>query len=74
MKKGYAMADRKQFFGVTKADPELVSLLNASKSRKVTEAELREQSISFAYGNALGSETITKESVREASTSIRLRS
>jgi|SwirhisoilCB1_FD_contig_31_13603409_length_220_multi_3_in_0_out_0_1 hypothetical protein len=67
------MADRKQFFGVTQADPELVQLLQASKGKEVTEQELKEQSISFAYGNALNSETITKDSVRQAAASIRLR-
>lgn len=67
------MADRKQFFGVTQAAPELVALLEASKSRKVTEKELHEQSISFAYGNALGSDAITKDSVRQTAASILLR-
>jgi len=38
----------------------------------VTEEELREQRISFAFGNAMEEERITKESVREASQNIRL--
>ena len=67
------MADRKQFFGVTKADPELLSLLQSSKLKVVTEQELKEQSISFAYGNAMNSDLITKDSVRQAAASIRLR-
>jgi len=37
---------------------------------KVTEAELLEQRISFAYGNAPQSSKITKESVRDATKSI----
>jgi hypothetical protein len=64
------MADRKQFLGVSEADPELQELLKSTK--EATEADLREQRISFAFGNALGSESITKESVREASERVRL--
>ena len=68
----YAMADRKQFQNVPAPDPELMRLLDASRNRVVTEDELREQRVSFAFGNALKSELITKESVRSASTHIRL--
>ena len=67
------MADRKQFMGVGPADPELMNLLDAARKKELTEEELHEQRISFAYGNALGSEEITKDSVREASRHIRLR-
>lgn len=66
------MADRKQFLGVAKADAELVRLLEASKNVVVTDEVLREQRISFAFGNAMGSEAITKESVRHASKHLRL--
>jgi len=66
------MADRKQFLGVEKADAELVRLLEASKNVVVTDEVLREQRISFAFGNAMGSEAITKESVRHASKHLRL--
>lgn len=66
------MAERKQFLKATPADPELLRLLEESRRRGVTEDELREQRISFAYGNALDSELITKESVRAASDHIRL--
>jgi hypothetical protein len=38
----------------------------------VTEEELREQRVIFAFGNAPESELITKDSVRAASTHIRL--
>jgi hypothetical protein len=38
----------------------------------VTDQELREQRISFAFGNSLNSDRITKDSVRRASQSIRL--
>ena len=68
------MADRKQFQNVTPPDPELVRLLEASRNKPVTEEELREQRISFAFGNApRGSEQrITKDSVRLASEHIKL--
>ena len=66
------MADRKQFLGVIPANEELMRLLDESRDRTVTDEELREQRISFAFGNALNSNTITKESVRRASRSVRL--
>jgi hypothetical protein len=66
------MADRKQFENVVAPDPELMHLLDATRNRPVEEEELREQRISFAYGNAPASELITKESVRCASQHIRL--
>ena len=58
------MADRKQFINAAPADAELMRLLDATKDVVVTEEQLREQQISFAYGNLMGSETSTKESVR----------
>jgi len=67
------MADRKQFLSSGSSDPELVALLTQVRTREISEEELREQRISFAYGNALGAEQITKDSVREASKHIRLR-
>jgi len=67
------MADRKQFENIPTPDPELIRLLNESRARTVTEEELREQRISFAFGNApFSSERITKESVRIASQHIKL--
>ena len=69
------MAERKPFIGDLKIDNELQSLLEASRGTQVTEDELREQRISFAYGNAPANATsITKESVREASQHILLNS
>jgi hypothetical protein len=64
------MADRKQFLNVKPADPKLVSALEASRDKEVTEEELHEQRISFAFGNAPESELITKDSVRRASKKI----
>ena len=66
------MADRKQFLNSAPADPELLRLLDASREKQVTEEELREQRISFAFGNAPDSDLITKDSVRHASKKIRL--
>ena len=56
-------------------DKELDGLLEESKRTPVTDAELREQRISFAYGNAPASaKNITKDSVRKASEHILLKS
>jgi hypothetical protein len=68
------MADRKQFLNTPPPDPELMRLLNESQKKTVTEEELREQRISFAFGNAPKSAygQITKDSVRAASTHMRL--
>ncbi len=61
------MADRKQFINVTPADAELLRLLEETRTVPVTEEMLREQRISFAYGNLMGVESSTKESVRLSS-------
>jgi hypothetical protein len=67
------VADRKQFFGDIKPDPQLAELLKAAAMKTVTEEELREQRISFAFGNAPADAKITKDSVRHASAHIRLK-
>jgi len=67
------MANRKQFLNPQPADPELLRILEASKKQEITEDELREQRISFAFGNAPASSLITKETVRRASEKIRLK-
>ena len=67
------MAARKQFLNTKPADPELLKLLDAARLKGVTEEELEEQRVSFAYGNApADSPQITKESVRYSSKHIRL--
>lgn len=66
------MADRKQFQNVAAPDPELMRLLEQSRDRTITEEELQEQRVSFAFGNAPDSTLITKDSVRLASKHIRL--
>jgi hypothetical protein len=71
---GKEVAARKQFLKTTPPDPELQRLLQAAKEKDIPEDELREQRISFAYGNApANAERITKDSVRYASAHIRLR-
>ena len=67
------MADRKQFLNIKPADPKLVRALEASRDKKVTEEELHEQRISFAFGNAPESKLITKDSVRRAAQKISIR-
>ncbi len=67
------MADRKQFPSIPAVDQELARLLTEARDRLVTEDELREQRVSFAFGNAPAtSDRITKETVRAASTHIRM--
>ena len=66
------MADRKQFMNVEAADSELIRLLDATRDVVVSEEELREQRISFAFGNAPHSLDITRDSVVRASKSMRL--
>jgi hypothetical protein len=67
------MADRKQFLSRSVDDPQLLRLLTEARKRVVTEEMLHEQRVSFAFGNAMNSDNITKDSVREASQSIRIR-
>ena len=67
------MALRKQFSGNVKADPELIALMDKTRHQPVTEDTLHEQRVSFAYGNAMNADRITKDSVRASSKNIRLR-
>lgn len=66
------VANRKQFLTAVAADPELGELLLSVRGSPVSEDELHEQRISFAFGNAPDSLRITKESVRHTSKSIKL--
>lgn len=69
------MAKRKQFLMIPEVDPELKLIGERLKSRPVTEEELRNQRISFAFGNApFDSDLITRESVARASKHIQLQS
>lgn len=68
------MADRKQFLGDMSPDPRLMELLEETARDAVTEEVLREQKISFAFGNApADAQEITKESVRFACENLRLK-
>lgn len=68
------MAIRKSFLGPAPAHPELDRLLEATRNIQVSDAQLKEQRVSFAYGNApVDATRITKDSVRIASESIRLK-
>ncbi len=68
------MANRQQFLRNVESDPELSRVLESSKAKQVTEDELRQQRISFAFGNAPRSSEarISKDSVRIASENIKL--
>ena len=67
-----SMAARKPLLGPAPDHPELDRLLEQARTVQVTDEQLQEQRISFAYGNALESANITKESVRDASKSLRM--
>jgi hypothetical protein len=67
------MAARKQFQSSLAVPPELSRLLEEARNTQVSEEELREQRVSFAYGNAPQSDLITKDSVRRSAQSIRLK-
>jgi len=72
-RRGACMAARKQFQSGLTVPAELRRLLEEARNREVSEEELREQRISFAFGNAPQSDLITKESVRRSSQNIRLK-
>lgn len=67
------MAARKQFQTSLSVKPELKELLDSARARPLSESDLQEQRISFAFGNAPQSDLITKDSVRFASKHIRLK-
>ena len=55
------MADRKQFLGVTEVDADVLRFLEEAGGRCVSDEELREQRISFAFGNSMNSKSMTKK-------------
>jgi hypothetical protein len=69
---GSLMAARKQFQTSLTVDTQLSDLLQRAQSSPASEEELREQRVSFAFGNAPQSDLITKDSVRCSSENIRL--
>lgn len=66
------MAARKPMIGVKPAREELDRRVKEALSKPMTDAQLAEQRISFAYGNAPQSDYISKDSVRKAINSFRL--
>lgn len=66
------MAIRKATLRRAPPRPELERLLSEAKERGITDADLQEQRVSFAYGNAPENSRITKESARSAAKSLRL--
>ncbi len=67
------MAIRKSALKSAPARPELDRLLQYARETGVTDEQLLEQRISFAYGNAPEGSGITKETVRSAANSILMR-
>lgn len=68
------MADRKQFLGDMSPNPRLMELLKETEGDTVTEEVLKEQKVSFAFGNApVDAQEITKDSIRLACENLRLR-
>ena len=67
------MPARKQFQSTLTVKPELERLLAEAHAEEVSEEELHEQRVSFAFGNAPESDLITKDSVRYASEHLKLK-
>ena len=67
-----SMAARKAVLGPAPNHPELDQLLEEARKTPVSDEQLQEQRVSFAYGNAPADSNITKESVRSASQSMRI--
>ena len=66
------MVARKAVVKPAPARPELDDLIRASLEAGVTDEELQEQRVSFAYGNAPEGSRITKDSVRKAAAYVRM--
>ncbi|MGO9741865.1 MAG: hypothetical protein ACLPN5_10215 [Roseiarcus sp.] len=66
------MAARQALFKRAPRRPELEKLLEAARASKISDEELAEQRISFAFGNAPENSKITKDSARLAAKRIRI--
>jgi len=66
------MAARKSMLHPAPARPDLERLVDEARRAGITDEQLQEQRVSFAYGNAPAGARLTKESVRAASTRSRL--
>lgn len=67
------MALRKQTAQRTPVREDLKALIQSSRARPVSQEDLVEQRISFAFGNAMNMDQVTKESVRTTSQRVRLK-
>jgi hypothetical protein len=67
------MAERKSVLNPAPRRPELDRLLEASIKAGVSDEQLREQRISFVYGNAPVRSRITRDSARAAAERMRIR-
>lgn len=67
------MPARKQLQSNLKVTAELSRLLTEARTRDISDAELKAQRVSFAFGNAPADSKITKDSMREASQRMRLK-
>jgi hypothetical protein len=67
------MALRKQTAQRTEVRGDLKKLIESSRSHRVTQEELLEQRISFAFGNAMNIDHVTKDSIRTTSQRVRLK-
>lgn len=68
------MPARQALFRRAPERPELEKLLEKARTTKVTDEQLMEQRVSFAYGNAPEGSKITKNSARRAANRMRLTS
>lgn len=66
------MADRKSALKPPPHRPELDRLLEQARLVGVTDDQLLDQRVSFAYGNAPEDSRITKESARRAASRVRI--
>ena len=66
------MVTRKPTLSPPPARPELDDLIAKARQTALTDEMLKEQRASFAYGNAPEGSSITKESARRASQTVRL--
>jgi hypothetical protein len=66
------MVARQALFQRGPERPELKRLLEEARKVKITDEEFAEQRVSFAFGNAPESSTITKDSARLAAKKIRV--
>ena len=66
------MAARKSVLKPAPRRPELERLLAASIRAGVSDDQLQDQRVSFAYGNAPEGSSITKDSARKAARTIRI--